>query len=194
MKKRLITPILPLLLALGGCTQVTPAYQDIGSRNAPCIDGGPDAVAQQFYDYRISKHQSGFPTTSQLSEYRPYLSNDLYQALLNAQHEPKIDVAATPNEKSGQTTGDVFSSLFQGPTSVKVASASTIPNTDARNIPLRVSMVNDSNKGQQATWKDEVLMTRQGHCWAIDDVRYMANLDFASSGSLRQVLEKDREK
>lgn len=189
MKMRLMPPVV-ILLTLSGCTQVTPAYKDIGSRMAPCIEGGPDSVAQQFYNLRISKHQSGFPTGTQLAEYRPYLSTDLYQALLNAQHEPRIDVAATPNEKSGQVTGDLFSSLFQGPTTVHVASASTIPNTDARNIPLRVSMTNDNATGESAKWKDEVLMTRQGKCWAIDDVRYMANLDFASSGSLRQVLEK----
>ena len=85
--------------------------------------------------------------------------------------------------------GDIFSSLFDGPTSASVDSASTIPNTDARNIPLRVTFTHEKDKGASTSWKDEVLMVREGKCWTVDDVRYMADLDFASSGTLRQVLE-----
>ncbi|MFZ4832643.1 lipoprotein [Rouxiella sp. Mn2063] len=189
MKKNLLGTAITLALLLSGCTTVTPAYKDIGSRSAPCIEGGPDAVAQKFYDLRIQNKQTGLPNSNQLAQYRPYLSTALYQALLNAQHEPKIDLAATPNEKHDAVGGDVFSSLFQGPTSVSVHSASTIPNTDARNIPLRVNMTNDGTQSKQPKWQDEVLMVREGHCWAIDDVRYMADLDFVSGGTLRQVLE-----
>ncbi|MDI5303709.1 hypothetical protein MJN76_28725, partial [Salmonella enterica subsp. enterica serovar Anatum] len=41
-----------------------------------------------------------------------------------------------------------------------VASASTIPNRDARNIPLRVAL----KQGDQS-WQDEVLMIHEGSCW-----------------------------
>src|SRR5471032_456177 len=160
MKYKTLAAAIPLVLTLSACTTVDPVFKDIGTRSAPCVDGGPDTVAQKFYDLLI-KAQSGH----------------------------KVDIAATPNEKSGARDGDVFSSLFDGPTSATVDSASTIPNTDARNIPLRVTMSHQKDNGAKSTWKDEVLMVREGQCWAVDDVRYMANLDFASSGSLRQVLE-----
>lgn len=189
MKKKIIAAAIPLVLVLSACTTVEPAYKDIGSRAAPCIDGGPDSVAQQFYDFRIKQGGSGLPNSSQLAAYRPYLSTGLYDALLKAQSQSKVDIAASPNEKAGSTKGDVFSSLFDGPTSASVDSASTIPNTDARNIPLRVTFTKDKEKGASTTWKDEVLMIREGKCWSVDDVRYMADLDFASSGTLRQVLE-----
>jgi len=185
MKYTTLAAAIPLVLTLSACTTVDPAFKDIGTRSAPCVDGGPDTVAQKFYDLRIQKGGNGLPNSSQLAEYRPYLSTGLYNELLKAQSERKVDIAATPNEKTGARDGDVFSSLFDGPTSATVDSASTIPNTDARNIPLRVTMSHQKDNGAKSTWKDEVLMVREGQCWAVDDVRYMANLDFASSGSLR---------
>ncbi|RJT46833.1 lipoprotein [Rahnella woolbedingensis] len=191
MKKKTLVAAIPLVFMLNACTTVEPAYKDIGSRTAPCVDGGPDSVAQQFYDFRIKQGGSGLPNSSQLAAYRPYLSTALYNALLKAQTQPKVDIAATPNEKSGTGAGDgdLFSSQFDAPTSASVDSASTIPNTDARNIPLRVTFTHEKDKSASTSWKDEVLMVREGKCWTVDDVRYMANLDFASSGTLRQVLE-----
>ncbi len=190
MKYKTLAAAFPLVLTLSACTTVDPVFKDIGTRTAPCVDGGPDTVAQKFYDLRIHQGGGGLPNSSQLAEYRPYLSTGLYNALLKTQSERKVDIAATPNEKPGASGGDMFSSLFDGPTSATVDSASTIPNTDARNIPLRVTMSHQKDNGAKSTWKDEVLMVREGHCWGVDDVRYMANLDFVSSGSLRQVLEK----
>ncbi|AVF33867.1 lipoprotein [Rahnella sikkimica] len=191
MKKKILVAAIPLVLMLNACTTVDPAYKDIGSRSAPCIDGGPDSVAQQFYDFRIKQGGSGVPDSGQLAAYRPYLSTALYASLLKAQSQPKVDIASSPNEKAGAGSGDgdIFSSLFDGPTSASVDSASTIPNTDARNIPLRVTFTREKDKAATTQWKDEVLMVREGKCWTVDDVRYMANLDFASSGTLRQVLE-----
>lgn len=137
MKYKTLAAAIPLVLTLSACTTVDPAFKDIGNRTAPCAEGGPDTVAQKFYDLRIEQGGSGLPNTRQLAEYRPYLSTGLYNALLKAQSAHQVDIAATPNEKPGASDGDVFSSLFDGPPSASVDSASTIPNTDARNIPLR---------------------------------------------------------
>ena len=77
-----------------------------------------------------------------------------------------------------------FSSSSLPADSAVVASASTIPNRDARNIPLRVDLKQDTQ-----SWKDEVLMIREGQCWAVDDVRYLAATAMPA-GTLRQSLEK----
>ena len=47
------------------------------------------------------------------------------------------------------------------------AVASTIPNRDARNIPLRV----DLKQGTQS-WKDEVLMIQEGFIFSRTNVTY----------------------
>ncbi|KNC88053.1 lipoprotein [Trabulsiella odontotermitis] len=160
----------PCALLLSACTTVTPAFKDIGTRSGPCVDGGPDAVAQQFYDYRIQHNNND------LTGLRPYLSDSLAKLLNNASSNP---------DDRAILQSDPFSSSTTLPESADVASASTIPNTDARNIPLRV----DLKQGTQR-WQDEVLMIREGQCWAVDDVRYLGANAHAPAGTLRQVLEK----
>lgn len=160
--------LVPCALLLSACTTVTPAFKDIGTRSGPCVEGGPDTVAQKFYDYRI-QHRN-----NDLAGLRPYLSDDLAKVLNDANSDPN---------KRALLEQDPFSSRTTPPDSADVASASTIPNTDARNIPLRVQL----KQGSQS-WQDEVLMIREGQCWAVDDVRYLGGSVHAPAGTLRQTL------
>ncbi|MCP5699757.1 DUF3828 domain-containing protein, partial [Klebsiella pneumoniae] len=82
-----------------------------------------------------------------LTALRPYLSDNLAKLLNDASRDPQQNVLLS---------SDPFSSRATLPDSADVASASTIPNTDARNIPLRVKLT----QGTQ-TWQDEVLMIRE---------------------------------
>lgn len=170
MRYSALTLLVPCALVLSACTTpVTPAFKDIGSRSGPCIEGGPDTVAQQFYDYRI-QHRG-----NDLTALRPYLSDNLAKLLNDASRDP---------QQNALLSSDPFSSRATLSDSADVASASTIPNTDARNIPLRVKLT----QGTQ-TWQDEVLMIREGQCWAIDDVRYIGGSVHAPAGTLRQSIE-----
>ena len=162
--------IIPCALALSACTSVTPAFKDIGTRSGPCVDGGPDKVAQAFYDTRIEKRGGDLTTL------RPWLSDDLAKLLDDASRDP---------QRSALLRSDLFSGRGIVPESANVASASTIPNTDARNIPLRVEL-----KQGDTRWQDEVLMIREGQCWAVDDIRYASGGGQAPAGTLRQSLEK----
>ncbi|HDL7823618.1 TPA: lipoprotein [Yersinia enterocolitica] len=188
MKKKNIALILPLAILLSACSNtVDPAYKDISSRTAPCIDGGPDTVAQKFYDLRVQQigNKSGLPDDNLSAQFRPYLSQALYEQIQTARKQAGNRTASGVN--STQTiNGDIFSSLREGSTSADVASASTIPNTDARNIPLRVNLTHQSAGGQSVMWQDEVLMIREGTCWVVDDIRFMGVS--APAGSLRQLL------
>ena len=170
MRYSALTLLVPCALLLSACTTpVTPAFKDIGTRSGSCITGGPDAVAQQFYDYRIS-HRS-----SDLTALRPYLSDNLAQLLSDASRDP---------QHQNLLKVDPFSSRTTPAQTAVVSSASTIPNTDARNIPLRVKLTQGSE-----SWQDEVLMIREGECWAIDDVRYLGGSVHAPAGTLRQSIE-----
>lgn len=170
MRYSALTLLVPCALLLSACTTpVTPAFKDIGTRSGPCIDGGPDTVAQQFYDYRIS-HKG-----SDLTGLRPYLSDNLAKLLNDASRDP---------QHNALLKSDPFSSSSTPPDSAEVSSASTIPNTDARNIPLRVKLTQGSQ-----TWQDEVLMIREGQCWSVDDVRYLGGSVHAPAGTLRQSIE-----
>ncbi|CFR04234.1 lipoprotein [Yersinia kristensenii] len=188
MKKKNIALILPLAILLSACTSnVSPAFKDISSRTSPCIDGGPDTVAQKFYDLRIQQigNKSGLPDDNLSAQFRPYLSQALYEQIQTARKQAGHRPAATTN--ATQTiNGDIFTSLREGNTSADVASASTIPNTDARNIPLRVNLTHQSASGPSVMWQDEVLMIREGTCWVVDDIRFMGVS--APASSLRQLL------
>lgn len=84
MRYSALTLLVPCALVLSACTTpVTPAFKDIGSRSGPCIEGGPDAVAQQFYDYRI-QHRG-----NDLTALRPYLSDNLAKLLNDASRNPQ---------------------------------------------------------------------------------------------------------
>lgn len=180
MKTKTLAVVLPLALFLSACTTVDPAFKDVGVRTGPCVDGGPDTVAQKFYDLRIQQGPSNaLPDTSRLAQLQPYLSHVLYQDFVSAsQHPGKHTI-----------TGDLFSGHAQGPTSATVASASTIPNTDAKNIPLRVQLTHQKDGGSAINWQEEVLMVREGTCWVVDDIRFLNIPAHAASGTLRQVLE-----
>ncbi|WP_052284312.1 lipoprotein [Kluyvera genomosp. 1] len=162
--------LLPAALLLSACTTVTPAYKDMGTRSGPCVEGGPDTVAQKFYDFQI-QHR-----TFDYAVLRPYLSDGLAKLLNDSSQDASTRALLQSS---------LFSSSTTPPDSASVDSASTIPNTDARNIPLRVAL----KQGSQS-WKDEVLMVREGQCWAVDDVRYLGNNTHAPAGTLRQSLEK----
>lgn len=169
MRYSALSLALPCVLLLNACTTVTPAFKDIGTRTGPCIEGGPDTVAQKFYDYRIEHRSNDF------NALRPYLSDDL-AAMLTA--------ASRDNRNTALLKADLFSSKTVMPEKASVTSSSTIPNTDARNIPLRVTLT----QGTQS-WQDEVLMIREGQCWAVDDVRYLGAAAHSPAGTLRQSVE-----
>lgn len=169
MRYSKLSLLIPCALLLSACTTVTPAYKDNGPRAGACVDGGPDSVAQQFYDYRI-QHRS-----NDLTALRPYLSDSLAKLLSDASRD---------SAHRQLMSSDPFSSRATPPDSASVASASTIPNSDARNIPLRVAL----KQGDQ-NWQDEVLMIREDQCWAIDDVRYLGGSVHAPAGTLRQSVE-----
>ncbi|QHM95610.1 lipoprotein [Kosakonia sacchari] len=169
MRYSVLTLALPCALLLSACTTVAPAFKDTGARVGPCVEGGPDSVAQQFYDYRIAHPGNDWTAL------RPYLSDDLSKMLTAASRDSR---------NATLLKADPFSSRNVTPEKADVASASTIPNTDARNIPLRVTLT----KGDQS-WRDEVLMIREGQCWAVDDVRYLGGTVHAPAGTLRQSVE-----
>ena len=177
MRNNAFALVVPVAVLLSACTTVEPVIKDNGPRMATCADGGPDSVAQQFYDLRVSQPTQGLPDNATLAKYRPYLSDRLYQKLSQAN--------GLSNKPADWRSSDLFSSLAQGPTSAEVASASTIPNRDARNIPLRVDLTRGDKK-----WQDEVLMIHEGNCWAVDDVRYVGDWPHPGGGSLSQLLEE----
>ena len=81
MRYSKLSLLVPSALLLSACTTVTPAYKDNGPRSGSCIEGGPDSVAQQFYDYRIQNR------TNDITALRPYLSDNLAKLISDASRD-----------------------------------------------------------------------------------------------------------
>lgn len=139
-------------------------------------------MAQQFYDLRLQPGNQGKPDTATLARYLPYLSTALYHSL--------AEDGCSEQKLARLPAMDIFSGDSLGPTTVDVHGASLIPNTDAKNIPLRVEMSRHQNGDRpDIAWQAEVLMIREGTCWVVDDVRYLGAAPPATAGTLRQTLE-----
>lgn len=95
MRYSKLSLLIPCALLLSACTTVTPAYKDNGPRIGACVEGGPDSVAQQFYDYRIQHH------SNDIAALRPYLSDNLAKLLTDASRD---------TEHRQLMSGDLFSS------------------------------------------------------------------------------------
>jgi hypothetical protein len=98
MRYKLLAALLPCALALSACTTVTPAYKDNGTRSGPCVEGGPDDVAQKFYDIQIQNR------TQDPAALRPYLSDGLAKLLNDARQDPANSKLLQANPFSSSST------------------------------------------------------------------------------------------
>ncbi|MCK8417844.1 lipoprotein, partial [Erwinia amylovora] len=83
------------------------------------------------------------------------------QSLIVVQREP---------QKTVMKTGEIFYSAREAASHASYTYYSTIPNSDARNIPLRVTL--QQGKSER---KDEVLIVLEGACRTVDYVRYLGH-------------------
>ena len=90
------------LLGLGGCGD-------------PKSDPPAEAV-RNFYTWRIEAQRNGFPTSAEIEQMAPYLSNELQALLMEASADYSPSQAPTKNERTIEH-GDWFTSMFDGPTS-----------------------------------------------------------------------------
>ncbi len=139
----------------------------------------PRAVVEQFYATVRSEKVSGAPTAEQLAALTPYLSDSLRTLLAAARQLHDADGKRAPDEKPAFADGDLFSSLFEGPTSAKVVEDSLRGADHA----VRVEMT-DAGAAPPTTWVDVALVTEQRGAWVIGDIEYGGSWDFATRGTL----------
>jgi hypothetical protein len=141
------------------------------------------SVVEQFYAATIAGGVSGAPTPEQLATLAPYLSDTVRSLLAAARRQHDADLAREPDEKPSFVEGDLFSSLFEGPTAVEVLG-------DSARGPARVVTARMTYAGADppATWTDHVVVTTERGRSVIDDIEYGGQWGFASKGSLRSSL------
>jgi len=144
----------------------------------------PAQVVQRFYETRIAARMNGAPSEAELALLAPYLSDTLTSLLRAARRVQEADRERAPDEKPAFAEGDLFSSLFEGPSSVVVEAKDTV-GTPRRYVARLTYQAPDG----PFTWTDEVLVEAERGRWVISDFEFQGTWDFATHGTLRRGLE-----
>jgi hypothetical protein len=154
----------------------------------------PEKVVADFYAALAAARPSGAPTEAQRAALAPMLSLELIGLLSRADTARATARAAAPGEKPPFTDGDMFSSLFEGPTGFAVglpASGAGVPGSrlgDVR-VPVTLTHAADAAAGGKSTaWTDTVLLREENGRFVVADIAFGGDWDFANKGSLVAAL------
>jgi hypothetical protein len=153
---------------------------------AGCRGGGPaqpHEVVQRFYTMREAAGVFGAPTAEQLRALQPFIADTLARLLAAADSVRSADKRAAPSEKPRFTDGDLFSSLFEGPTTVTPQAAVGRGDT----VRVAVRLTNDQQK-PPVVWSDTAIVVRQRGEWRLLDLHFGGTWEFGSHGSLLRQL------
>ena len=140
-------------------------------------------AAMQFYTMREALGGTGAPSAKELAALRPFITDTLARMLAMADSLRSADMKAAPDEKPRFVEGDLFSSVFEAPTSC--AATAGIGAGDTVLVPLNCT---DNRAQPPVNWTDTAVVVRNGGRWLLHDIRYGGTWDFANKGSLLESL------
>jgi hypothetical protein len=160
----------------------------LGAAVAASCDRGPAAdargVATELYETLDRLRVDGAPTPSQLAELELLLSSELRDLLRDANALRETDQKQAPDEKPSFAEGDLFTSLFEGPSSFEAVSDTAGPN-GLHVVRMQFTL---SGGPSPLTWTDRVLLGTENGRLVVSDVLYDGNWPFANKGTLLQSL------
>lgn len=147
---------------------------------------GPSDVVRDFYATYLKSGQTGLPTGKELDRLRPFLSKDLLHLMAGAEAYQKDYATKNPDDKPPFIEGDLFSSLFEGPTSFAVDSAKKAGA--GYQVGVRFEYRDPNGKSAPTRWRDVVDVKAEEGRFVIDDVELLGNWEFKAGRRLREVL------
>jgi hypothetical protein len=155
----------------------------------------PEKVVADLYGTLAALRPSGAPTEAQRAALAPLLSSELVGLLSRADTARATARAAAPNEKPPFTDGDLFSSLFEGPTAHEVGapiSGAAMPGGRLGDLTVPVTLTHVADPatagGTPTTWTDTVLLREENGRFVVADIAFGGAWDFANKGSLVAAL------
>jgi hypothetical protein len=156
-----------------------------GTASADATDtGAMRAAAEGFYKAYGTFHPSdGIPDGKALERYRPFLSPKL-ETLLEQAGAAEARFAAANKDSPPLIEGDLFSSLFEGATSVAVGNCVAAGDRGQCTADLR----HDEAEQKPVTWSDTVYLMATPQGWRVDDIGYGGTWAFGNKGRLTTLL------
>lgn len=162
-----------------------------GAMAAVAVAGTDDAlqmrsVASGFYGvYRTFHPSDGIPSAADRARYAPFLSPTLEQ-LLGKAEAAQARFAKANKDSPPLLEGDIFTSMFEGATSVAVG----VCNGDGARGRCEVKLEYVDKGIKPTTWSDAVLLVNTPAGWRIDDIDYGGGWAFGNKGKLSELLKQ----
>ncbi len=148
-------------------------------------DDAMAAAANGFYTVVAGKgfSSAGIPDAGGRLRLSPLLSPQLNQALAAAASAQTRFMTKNKGAPP-MIAGDIFSSLFEGPTAWTVNSCSG----DSAKARCSIALTRQDQGKAAINWVDTLVLVNQGG-WKVEDVAYDANLSSGNTGTLNQMLK-----
>ena len=148
--------------------------------NEPRAASSPREAVEGLYRTLIERNPPGIPSGKNIPSYRRWLSRRLLRGFYEGAIERDKFIAQDTDMKPPYVDGDMFTSLFEGPTGFKVL-------RQVRKTPDRVRFdigLEYKDRTGSSNWVDHAIAIREGGRWVIDDIEYGGDWDFAVRGRL----------
>jgi len=148
------------------------------------------AAARGFYDKVLAARSGGVPDEVLRAGLRSVISPDLDSLIAQAAEAERRHTARVNNGEPPYLQGDIFSSLFEGPTAYEIGSCEELEENGDPSMRCDVLLVHEAEEPVQ--WTDHVSLVADGvpeeRRWLVDDILYGGDWDFGPKGSLKAVL------
>jgi hypothetical protein len=173
------------LLFLAGLAATPAALFSGAAGAAPGADASTMAAAANgFYAvYGALPHSGGLPDATARVRYTPLLSPRL-NLLLSQAAIAETHFHAKVKDAPPLIEGDLFTSLFEGATSVKLGACSG----DAKTGRCAATLTHSEPKQKPVSWSDTLELVNTPSGWKIDDIAYNAGFQFGNTGTLSDTL------
>jgi hypothetical protein len=151
----------------------------------------PAAAVNAFYAVYSGQHAQGLgiPDATVRLRLQPMLSPRLNKQLITAAAAQARLTAKVKNAVPPVLEGDIFSSLFEGPTAWKVGSCQQKDKTARCSVALSYAPpATAGGKAKPANWTDTMVLAATPQGWKVDDVVYDASFAFGNTGRLSEML------
>jgi hypothetical protein len=148
--------------------------------------GDMRAAATGFYGVYSTFHPSdGIPDAEGRAKYHSFVSPAL-EALLTDADAAEQRYAKANKDSPPLVEGDLFSSLFEGATSVSIGAceASGAAGHCAANMVYAETGTKPTN------WTDTILLVKTPDGWRVDDIEYGGSWAFGNKGRLTGTLKQ----
>ena len=149
----------------------------------------PGNVVENFYSTYLKTTASGLPNEKDFLVLKPFFTSKLDSLFMMALKKQKDFTIKFPEEKPPLIEGNLFSSLFEGPSTFKIANSKV--NEDSATVFVEFTYSDSSASENPLKWQDAVYLVIENGKWKISDVEYLGKWDFSPSWKLTEILNSE---